>query len=178
LWTVEVHPFVLRAVAAGPGAVDDAFELGQFRSLATLLSGKAGREHLLLCDGLHAVRLDILAGCAARGPVEFRYLIGGLASAEKPLLTLRRLIALQKGGRFSPTLQRREARARRWILALRAFDAVAAGADQRAIASQLLGLAAREPRWRSQAPSLRSQAQRLVRSARLMAAGGYRELLW
>lgn len=60
---------------------------------------------------------------------------------------------------------------------LRTWYALAGGADQREIAEALLGRSAGEPRWRSREPSLRSQAQRLVRSARVLASGGYRELL-
>jgi hypothetical protein len=60
---------------------------------------------------------------------------------------------------------------------LRAADALAAGAGQREIAQLLLSEEAGEPRWRTRAPSLRSQAQRLVRAARRMESGSYRELL-
>ena len=177
MWTAEIHPLVLSAVAAAPGIVSDALDLGQLGSLATVLHGATGREHLLCSDGLRTLRLDILAGSAAGGPVQLRYLISGLASAEKPLLTLRRLMALHKTRRFSLSLHRRETRARRWLLGLRAFDALAAGADQREIAAILLSRTADEPRWRSHASSVRSQVQRLVRGVRQMASGGFRELL-
>jgi len=53
---------------------------------------------------------------------------------------------------------------------LRAWDALSAGADRREIARELLSLAAGESRWRSRQSSVRSQAQRLVRSARAFAA--------
>lgn len=177
LWTAEAHSPVLCAVAAAPGRAADVFDLRRIRSLATLRLGTARREHLLLCDGLRTLRLDILAGSLADGPVQLRYLISGMASAEKPLLALRRLIDVHKDRRFSRPAQWREIRARRWLLNLRAFDALAAGAGQREIASVLLSAAAGEPRWRSHASSTRSQVQRLVRGARSMAAGGYRELL-
>jgi hypothetical protein len=177
VWTAQVHPPVLMAVAAGAGSGADAFDLGQFRSIATLVRTAAGREHLLLSDGLRTVRLDILAGSIDAGPVNLRYLLSGLESSEKPLVTLRRLIALHKTRHFSLSLHRREVRARRWVLSLRAFDALVAGADQRKIAAVLLSGMAVEPRWRSHASSLRSQVQRLVRTARHMASGGYRALL-
>ena len=57
---------------------------------------------------------------------------------------------------------------------LRASDALAAGATQREIAATLLSRSAAEPLWRSRESSIRSQAQRLVRAARNMGAGGYR----
>jgi hypothetical protein len=57
------------------------------------------------------------------------------------------------------------------------WDTLTAGADQREIAQELLSPTAGVPRWRSRESSVRSQAQRLVRSARGFAAGGYRALL-
>ena len=60
---------------------------------------------------------------------------------------------------------------------LRASDALAAGAAQREIAAVLLNAEAEVERWRVIAPTLRARAQRLVRAARRMAAGGYRSLL-
>jgi hypothetical protein len=60
---------------------------------------------------------------------------------------------------------------------LRAWDALRSGAAQREIAEVLLSRSAGEPRWRVREPSVRLQAQRLVRSARAMAAGGYCALL-
>ncbi|HEY0413241.1 MAG TPA: DUF2285 domain-containing protein [Allosphingosinicella sp.] len=177
LWGRDVHPAVLAAVAAEEGGSADSFDPGALGELATLLRAKGGIEHLLLSDGLRAIRVDIVAGSVAEGPVRLRYLLAGLASAEPPLLTLRRLIHVCRVRRFSRSLHPREARARRWLLMLRARDALAAGAEQREIAAILLSPSAREARWRSDASSLRSQAQRLVRGARRMAAGGYRALL-
>jgi hypothetical protein len=60
---------------------------------------------------------------------------------------------------------------------LRTWDGLAAGADQRQLAEVLLSRSAGGPRWRAREPSVRSQVQRLVRSARAFAAGGYRVLL-
>ena len=177
VWSADVHPFVLGAVAAGPAAPADAFDLAGLGSLATWAGEGGGPGHLLISDGLRAIRIDIVAGRVGDGPVRLRYLLAGFASVERPLVTLGRLVALQRSGRFSRSLHPREARARRWLLALRAYDGLIAGADQREIAATLLSGAAGEPRWRSDASSVRSQAQRLVRGARQMAAGGYRDLL-
>jgi hypothetical protein len=181
VWRADVHPYVLPAVAErvaeSTDAHPDALDPARLGSMATLVAGVGGHEHWLISDGLRAIRLDLLEGTLSRGPVRLRYLLTGFESAERPLLTLRRLIALRKTGRFSRSLHRPEARARRWLLVLRAWDALWTGADQREIASELLSVSALEPRWRSGESSLRSQAQRLVRAARVMAKGGYRELL-
>lgn len=177
VWRADRHPPVLPAVAGGRPAAADAFDLGRFSDISVLVRSPEGAEHLLLSDGRRTLRLDVRAGSLATGPVELRYLLAGFASAEAPLLTLRRLLALQRTGCFARSLHRPETRARRWILMLRARDALDDGADQRDIAEALLSREAAGPRWRSRVSSLRSRAQRLVHGARVMAGGGYWELL-
>lgn len=177
LWRAERHAAVLVAVAGGRAAAADAFDLGRFSDLSVMVRSPHGAEHLLLSDGKRTLRLDVQAGSILEGPVELRYLLAGFASAEAPLLTLRRLLALQRTGSFARSLHPRETRARRWILILRAFDALAAGASQRDIAEALLSREAAGPLWRSRVSSVRSQAQRLVRGARHVAGGGYWDLL-
>lgn len=177
MWSRHVHPAVLLAMAAAGGRAEDELDLEALGDLATVLRSDRGVEHVLLSDGFRTIRLDIVAGSLAAGPARLRYLLAGLTSVERPLLTLQRLLLLCRTGRFARSLHCSEPRARRWLLMLRAHDALAAGADQRAIAAVLLNRSASAPRWRSEAPSLRLQVQRLVRGARRMAAGGYRELL-
>lgn len=176
IWSAEVHPFVL-GVQACPSTGEDVFNLERFSAISTLKTDADNREHLLISDGLCAVRIDVLAGTIAGGRAVLRYQLAGLALAERPLLTLRRLLALWRTGRFCRSLHPCEARAKRWLLMLRAHDALAAGANQRAIAAELLASSAARERWRVDAPSLRSQVQRLVRGARRMTGGGFWELL-
>ncbi len=174
VWRLEVHPYVLPVEAAGDSG-DDCFDLGRLAPLCSVVSDRS--EHLLICDGLRSIRIDILAGSIKEGRVRFRYLIAGFEAAEKPLLTLRRLLALYRTGRISVPVRTSDARMRRHILMLRACDALAAGATQREIAAELLDRDARLDRWRVWAPGLRSRVQRLVRCARVMESGGYRSLL-
>ena len=176
LWRSDVHPHVLIVERLKAGNSGDEFDFHWVADLATIVAGHGG-DHLLLSDGLRTVRLDGPCGSFSRGPACLRYQLEGLASAEPPLLALRRFLALCRMGHFARSLHAPEARARRWILMLRARDALAAGAGQREIAKVLLSSSAAQPRWRSSEPSLRSQAQRLVRSARVMAGGGYLALL-
>lgn len=177
VWSRHVHPAVLPVFAEEATSTADSFELQRLAGSVTLIGSRGGTEHVLLSNGFHAIRLDVVAGSLLAGPVKLRYFLAGIASADRPLLTLERLLALCRTGRFSGSLHAPETRARRWLLALRAWDAVIAGAGQREIARVLLGAAAGERRWRSEAPSLRSQAQRLVRGARCLAGGEYRALL-
>lgn len=177
LWMADVHPPVLTAAAEPPVLAADSFNLARLGPLVSTVDVASGPEHLLISDGLRAIRIDVVAGSVREGPVQLRFLIAGLKSAERPLLTLRRLLALCRSARFSPALHPPDRRAGRFVLMLRARDALAGGATQREIAATLLSAEATTERWRVSAPTLRARAQRLVRAARSMAAGGYRSLL-
>ena len=176
LWSADVHAAVLKVDAVPPGA-GEPFDPVRFAAHSRFFESAKGRQHLLIGDGLRTIRIDIMSGSIASGPVELRYRLSGLAAAHQPLMTLRRLLALWHSGRFCRSLHPPEARSRRWVHLLRAHDALAAGAGQREIAVVLLDADAHEPRWRSRWPSVRTRAQRLVRGARSMASGGYLELL-
>jgi hypothetical protein len=176
IWRSEVHPYVLRVERGGIAQPGDRFDLARLGRMARLFA-IGDMEHLLLSDGLHTIRLDGPRGSLSGGPVCLRYRPAGLHSAERPLLALRRFLSLCRTGAFSRSLHRREPRARRWILMLRTHDALASGSDQRTIAQSLLKSSVAEAQWRTRDPSIRSQVQRLVRSARHMASGGYRMLL-
>ena len=177
VWRREFFPYVLQAEADDAGGAAERLDLERLGALATPVIDGGGCEHLLLSDGQRSIRIDILSGTLRAGPVRLRYRLSGLAGVEPPLLALRQLLALWRTGTFSAALHPSERRAARWILALRAHDALAAGCSQREIALRLLGSEAAGPRWRIEASSLRSRAQRLVREARRQAAGGYLSLV-
>jgi hypothetical protein len=176
VWSSKVHPFVL-PVRAVPGTRDDSIDLRALSPLCRLATGRAGRQHLLISDGLRSIRIDVMEGRIGRCRLTFHYLVAGFESAERPLLTLRRLLALRRTGDFSSPLHSPDSRATRFVLMLRTADALASGAVQRDIAAELLDPDARKSRWRVRSPSLRGRVQRLVGSARAMAAGGYWRLL-
>jgi hypothetical protein len=69
----------------------------------------------------------------------------------------------------------RERRAARWILHLRVLDALDDGVTQREIGRTLFPPVGGQ--WRGRSDFLRLRVQRLVRNARALSAGGYRELL-
>lgn len=176
VWTAGRHPFVLNAVAEPCFPGPDAFELGRFARLATLIHGRWSKP-LLLSDGIRGIRLDVCGSSLSSGAVQLKYELRGIASARPQLLVLQRLLALLRTQGFSPGLQPAERRASRFVLLLRTYDALQDGADQRTIAAELLSRGALEKRWRVNSPSLRSQAQRLVQSAISAAAGGFWDLL-
>ena len=177
IWRREVCPSVLSARAADEGEAEERFDLRRLRIGAAVVRSRSGIEHVLLSDRGRRLRLDIVSGTICNGPVLLRFELAGMRSMVRPLLTLRQVVALWRAGRFSRALHPLETGAARWILLLRTHDALAAGADQREIAERLLDRDAAWPRWRVKAPALRSRAQRLVREARRMAAGGYLSLL-
>jgi len=177
LWRAEAYPFVLRASASSEGEGRDRLDLARIAMSTLVARSAAGLEHVLISDGLRSIRLDIVRGSLLAGPARLTYELAGLVAAERPLRVLQRLLAVHRVGCFSATLHRREARAARWVLLLRTHDAIEAGASQRLVAAHLLSQAASAVDWRYRTPSLRSQAQRLVRGARLLAAGGYRRFL-
>ena len=130
-WKIEVHPAVLEAAAECARSENDSVDLGRLDGVVSAVRTGCGTEHVLLCDGLRAIRLDIIEGSIGAGPTQFRYRLAGLAYAESKLPTLQRFLAFCRTGRLSRSLHLAEARAGRWLMMLRAHDAIAAGANQR-----------------------------------------------
>ena len=155
----------------------DAFDLHRFDSLATVLRCPDGHEHLLLTDGLRHLQLEVTAGSLLDGPVSFRYELSGFKHAEAKTLTLRRFLQLHRLGRFPRGLYPPERRARRWAMALQAYDAVQAGASHRQIAAALFGEKTVREDWCGRSDYLRLRVQRLLRMADKLVNGGYRDLL-
>ena len=180
VWRADWDPSVvaLEAVPADPND-PDAFDITQLACPVLVLREFAGVEHLLIGDGACHIRLDIAGGTVLAGPVRLRFEFAGLAGMEAKLLTLRRLVALVRLGRFPrglfPLPPAR--RARRWMMALRALDARRAGATHREIASALFGEAMVAADWDGSSAYLRCRVQRLIRLGEALVQGGYRDLL-
>ena len=155
----------------------DAFDLARFAHMATTIVDPNGREHVVISDGYCRIRLDVADGSLRAGPVTLRYRLYGLTDINARILTLRRLVALNRLGRLARSLHPREHLARRWIAVLRVSDAIARGASQREIADGLFGSRITESAWRGRSDFLRLRVQRLMRQARQMVGGGYRALL-
>ncbi len=160
-----------------PRGDGDAFDIRRFDRFATVLRCPDGHEHLLLSDGLHHLQLEVTAGSLLDGPVCFRYELSGFKHIEAKTLTLRRLLLLRRLGRFPRGLFPPERRARRWAMALQAYDAVQAGASHRDIAVALFGEKVVKEDWYGRSDYLRLRVQRLVRMADKLVNGGYRDLL-
>jgi len=106
------------------------------------------------------------------GPVRLASILHGLNSLDAPILTLRRLLALPRDGRFSPALFPPPASGRRSMMPLRTLDALAADTGQRAVAIALFGQGAVAAEWNGRSDFLRSRVRRLIKQARHLADGG------
>ncbi|MGO4169931.1 DNA -binding domain-containing protein [Novosphingobium sp. YAF33] len=92
------------------------------------------------------------------------------------MLPLRRLLALCDNRRFAVSLFPGDPKMGRFIDMLRVHDGLIAGASLSDLAEVLYGTAVGDAKAR-RSDSLRSRVRRLVREARAMAAGGYRDLM-
>lgn len=176
LWRAD-HDRSVLAVRADPAAPDDPDHvwLDALPGKTTLIVS-GDRQHLVISDGAHQLRLDI-HGTLLEGPVRLQYELAGTVGIEAKLHTLRRLLALLRLGRFARRLEIVEPRVGRWVLMLRAYDLGQAGASQREIAASLFGAERVACEWRTTSDSLRLRVQRLLRDAAAMIDGGYLALL-
>lgn len=179
IWRADVDPGTLSAVATASDPADpDSVRTDRLARWLAVAVARDGREHAVLSDGWHRIRIDVERGSIAREQavlLEFR--LHGVASSEPKLLPLRRFLALCRRGRFARSLFPRDPRVARWLTVLRVHDALAAGASHREIGAALFGEARVRRDWSGDSDSLRSRVRRLARDAHAMAGGGYRNLL-
>lgn len=179
IWHADFDPGALGVTAIAADPLDpDSIRIAQIAPWLAVATDPAGREHAVLSDGWHHIRLDIEEGrLAGQDAVLLHYRLRGLASAEARLLPLRRLLDLCRHRRFTRSLFPRDPRIDRGIDMLRVHDALADGASQREIGMALFGDERVRHDWNPASDSLRSRVRRLVREARAMARGGYRQLM-
>ena len=113
---------------------------------------------------------DTRAGC-------LRFVFDGLRRIDAPLLTLQRLVGIDRRGTMPFGLFTPERRAGRWIAALRAHDIARAGGSQRDVAEALFGAPRVRQDWCGTSDYLRSQVRRLLGFGERMRSGAWRELL-
>ncbi|MFT4054921.1 MAG: DUF2285 domain-containing protein [Novosphingobium sp.] len=158
---------------SGPGE-EGSFELARVAPWLTLVVDEGGRQHAVLSDGCHQIRLDVIAGNLLEHQfIRLGFRFDGLANAAACVLPMQRLLALYRHGRFGRSLFPRDPLVARGIQLLRVHDALNDGASHRDIAHALFGLQVLDTRT----DSLRSRVRRLVREARHMAKGAYRQLM-
>ncbi|WP_296614649.1 DUF2285 domain-containing protein [Sphingomonas sp.] len=159
MWTAAADPHVLRARILAPSASGGAIDLYRFPHFV-----RRGEDCCHVRFDLHdgALRLDLVGDFVTGGGcIEPALDLG--RDLESQLAAIRRLDALLRGC-ASPS---RDQRFVRHVEALRAADALAAGASLRDIALGILG-----EDWPGDGEHLKSRARRRVRlAAELMRAG-------
>ena len=170
IWLRAIDASVLCAMPCDSASACFALHLSALRRFITIAAAP-DRTHVLVTDGWRQIRFDVGRLVDPSRPWALHWEVLGLAHAGKALDELARLISFARLGRFASRLSPRETRAHRWELALRAHDALAAGARQRNIAT-LFSAAVLVERWRVDEPCLRLRAQRLTHlSASLVGLG-------
>ncbi|HTM81556.1 DUF2285 domain-containing protein [Asticcacaulis sp.] len=160
-----------------PPTHQDAFDIARYPDMAGLLMDDNGHEVLLLCDGPRQIQLEVANGTLTAGPVRLHAMITGFDHMPSKAQTLLRLDAFQRLGRFPKTLFPPERGAVKWAKALRAFDGAQTGANHKEIATQVFGAGIVQDEWNGRSDFLRARVQRLIKYARKMVDGGYKQLL-
>ncbi|MFD2235298.1 DUF2285 domain-containing protein [Phaeospirillum tilakii] len=177
-WRADWDPSVVLVEARPVSSGDaEAFDLQRFAAWATVLRLADGRELLLLSDGVRHLQLELIDGTLLAGPVRLHYALSGITQIDVKTLTLRRLVVLCRRGRFPTGLFPPEPRARRWALALQAYDGLTTGASHREIAMALFGDTTVREDWNGRSQYLRLRVRRLIQVATALVQGGYRDLL-
>ena len=179
IWHADLDPGTLGVVALPADPHNpDSIRIDLIAPWLAVATDEAGREHAVLSDGWHHIRLDIEEGSlTGQEAVLLHYRMRGLVSVEARLLPLRRFIHLCRHRRFARSLFPRDPRIDRGIEMLRVHDAISQGASQREIGAALFGDEQAVRDWNDGSDSLRSRVRRLVREAGAMARGGYRQLM-
>jgi hypothetical protein len=166
IWSADTDPRVLGSnPLAKRGQDTDLFDVRLVASKVSIAI-EDNVEHWLISDGLWMVRLDLLDGTLLGGPTLLEHRLVGFDSAEAKISVLRQLSALAHRGDLPPSLRPREIRAPRWVLELRAADALAVGASQQEMARCFFGTMVVGKNWRVENASYRLRIRRLVRLAR------------
>ena len=179
IWHADLDPATLCVEAIPTDRADpDGLDLERIASWLTVVTDPGGYDHAVLSDGRHHIRLDVAQGrLAGETRVHLHYRLHGAGSAEAAILPLRRLLHLQRHRCFARSLYPRDPSIVRGIQLLRVHDALADGASQREIGAVLFGKARVAEDWNDRSDSLRSRIRRLIREAKILAQGGYRDLM-
>lgn len=178
IWHADVDPGTLHVLAVPADRHDpDAIDPASVAPWLAIAIDPEGREHAVLSDGWHHIRLDLDGGTITSGSVVLHYHLFGVARAARAALSLRQLLHLVRYGRFPPSLFPDDNRIARGIDLLRVRDALDDHASQREIARALFGDERVGVDRARGSDSLRSRVRRLIREARELARGGYRSLL-
>lgn len=175
-WDPAADPGIV-ATAALPAAKGSLhFDLAEHSGSATVLLHSRGEQLSLFSQGIR-MQFDIREGTVLEGPVTLRFLLPDLQTIRPPLLTLRRFESFLSHKRITSDLLPSHRRLPRWHQLILALDAHRFGWSQRTLAISLFGQNHVDAHWQGGTGFLRLRVQRLMRHARRLVAGGYRNVL-
>ena len=177
-WRPDWNPSALIADARPVSSTHpDAFDIAAFGDMATVIVTNDGREFLSLSDGQHRLHIELRSGTLLDGPIIVRFDIDSGQPLREKAAALLRFQCVRDRRRLPPGPAPTKRATQRVVNALRAFDAVQAGAKQREIAQALWGENILKTNWGTDSDCFRSNVQRLIRTGRELVDGGYRRLL-
>jgi hypothetical protein len=101
IWSRSVDPSVITAIVQRfRGASTDRLDLLDLQPMLTLCIDENENEHLLLCDGLHFLRIDVIEGTLIGCPAVLRYLLEGFDRLSGPMRSIERLARPQLNSAF------------------------------------------------------------------------------
>lgn len=155
-----------------PDAHLDAFRLDRLPGRAVIRRLADAREQAIIGEGTRTIRIEVREGTLLAGPVRLTYDLAGFVDLDVRLGALAQFNALHRLGRLPRGLFRPEPRARRWAMALQAWDGRCAGASQREIAAVLFGAERVAADWTT-GDDMRKRLVRLLKLAeRLIGEAG------
>lgn len=164
MWSAAVDPCVLTVRALNP--TDGHARLFDAQSADVRMVQSSNCEHLLVGRGGDIIRLDVIEGTTAAGPVALRFELTDDDRLEAGVVAICTFRATRPTGRRYGRLARR-------LFALQAVDARDAGASLREIADILLG----PGDWPGDGEHRKSYVRRLFDAGSRMIRSGPREIL-
>lgn len=181
-WHPMHDPSVLPVAASPVEPHTHASEVVDFRRLkiaVTVLQTQAAGEHVLLCDGLHAIQLHVLTGTVLEGPVQLSFKPAGMRVGKEDLVTLERFAAIRRSGNFSPREFKPHTNAERWLLALKIRQLLQStdGPPDLLQLARTLFPAENVSHWSADTDWIRSRIRRAIQEGAALVDGGYLSML-
>lgn len=175
-WNGDVDPAVcpVAATPAPRGAPSCVLDLERLKIAATVLVMPSGEQHVVLCDGIHALQLHVRNGSVVGGPVRLAYELQNFEKLPEHAVTIERLGSVLSRARFPSELLAKEPNADRWLLALKAIELEAVGHSHAEIADRLYPGSDQgnfTTDWR------RSRVRRLLEAGHALIKGDYLKIL-
>lgn len=163
IWSAREDPHVL--VARAIPVCDDLTPAIDLAALQSQVIRLTNCEHVRIDLGVATLRLDVVEGTLIAGPAGIEPAVTLGARLAQQLLAIRQLDALLAGQPIAPE---RDRRLPLLVGALRAADALTAGANLREIGFNLFGGQV----WPGDGEHLKSRTRRLVSLARALTLAG------